>query len=171
MAELSKNDTLVKMEWVFAQLDALDTHHTLAIMDCCFAGAFRRMSLTRASMGLGLRPMSEQRFNRFQEKRAWQVLASAGPAEKAADLISERGETTTNSPFAEALIDALSGKARPDFKPPGKNLGDGVLTTHELFIYLHDEVERRTRNSTAFKPQNPDLFPMGKTRWRAIRLL
>jgi hypothetical protein len=163
IAELSKNETLIKMEWLFEQLEAFDCHHTLAIMDCCFAGAFRRISRTRATMGLGLRPMSKQRFNRYQEKRAWQVLASAGPAEKAADLISERGEAAaTNSPFAEALVAALSGKARPDFKPAGKNLGDGILTTHELFIYLHDEVEQRTRKAAAFKPQNPDLFPMGK---------
>ena len=163
IAELSKNETLIKMEWLFEQLEVFDCHHTLAIMDCCFAGAFRRISRTRATMGLGLRPMSQERFKRYQEKRAWQVLASAGPAEKAADLISERGEAaTTNSPFAEALVAALSGKARPDFKPAGKNLGDGILTTHELFIYLHDEVEQRTRKAAAFKPQNPDLFPMGK---------
>jgi hypothetical protein len=163
IAELSKNETLIKMEWLFEQLEAFDCHHTLAIMDCCFAGAFRRISRTRATMGLGLRPMSKKRFNRYQEKRAWQVLASAGPAEKAADLISERGEAAANnSPFAEALVAALSGKARPDFKPAGKNLGDGILTTHELFIYLHDEVERRTRKAEAFKPQNPDLFPMGR---------
>ncbi|WP_367392399.1 caspase domain-containing protein [Lewinella sp. LCG006] len=163
IAELSKNETLIKMEWLFEQLEAFECHHTLAIMDCCFAGAFRRISRTRATMGLGLRPMSKERFNRYQEKRAWQVLASAGPAEKAADLISERGEATSkNSPFAEALVAALSGQARPDFKPAGKNLGDGILTTHELFIYLHDEVEQRTRKAEAFKPQNPDLFPMGK---------
>lgn len=163
IAELSKNETLIKMEWLFDQLEVFDCHHTLAIMDCCFAGAFRRISRTRATMGLGLRPMSQERFKRYQEKRAWQVLASAGPAEKAADLISERGEAAaTNSPFAEALVAALSGKARPDFKPAGKNLGDGILTTHELFIYLHDEVEQRTRKAAAFKPQNPDLFPMGK---------
>lgn len=161
-AELSKNPTLIKMEWLFEQLEAFDCHHTLAVMDCCFAGAFRRISLTRAGMGMGLRAMSKERFRRYQEKRAWQVLASAGPAEKAADLISERGEEDEHSPFAKALINALSGKAEIDIKPKGRNLGDGVLTAHEIFIHLHHEVERQTRSSTAFKPQNPDLFPMSR---------
>jgi hypothetical protein len=162
LVKLSENKTLIPMEWLFEQLESFDCHHTLAIMDCCFAGAFRRISRTRGSIGLGLQAMTEERFQRYQEKRAWQVLASAGPAEKAVDLISERGETSFNSPFAQALVEVLSGQARPDFKPPGRNLGDGILTSHELFIYLHDEVERRTRDAAAFKPQNPDLFPMGK---------
>lgn len=172
IGRLSENDTLIPMEMVFDTLDALNCHHTLLVLDCCFAGTFRRVSKTRAGIGgLGLRPMTKTRFERYKKDCAWQVLASAGPAEKAADLISERSETDSgqegvnageHSPFAKALIDALSGSSEIDVKPRGKNLGDGVITAHELFIYLHEEVERLTRKDSGFKPQNPDLFPMSR---------
>lgn len=171
--ELSTNQSLVKMEWVFEQIASLDCHHTLVILDCCFAGAFRRINLQRGTKPIGLSPMSELRFRRYLEKKAFQVLTSAGPAEKAADFISDRGERIIqdsqegssgkpNSPFAVALIKALSGTSATDIKPPGKLLGDGVITANELFLYLHDEVERITRKSLSFKPQNPDLFPLGE---------
>ena len=164
---LAENDTVLPMAQVFEAINALNCHHTLMILDCCFAGAFRFLDKTRASINLNWQPLRKIRFERFLKKKALQVLVSAGPAEKAADLISDRGdhEIKTNglkhSPFAEALIDALSGKHDVEVKPPNKFYGDGVLTAFELFIYLHNEVEKRTRAHKFFKPQNPDIFSMG----------
>ena len=172
-AKLSENTTLIKMEQVFDALDAMNAHHTLLILDCCFAGTFRRVNQTRGQTGLAFRPMTETRFERYKTKRAWQVLASSGPAEKAADWIGERGDDSgdrqgqgklraMHSPFAMALFEALGGMGNIDVKPPGKGLGDGVITSSELFLYLHDRVERITRKDDGFKPQNPSLFPLGK---------
>ena len=106
--------------------------------------------------------MTETRFNRYKEKKAWQVLASSGALEKAADWVGFRLETggRKHSPFAQALIDALSGKSEIDVKPKGKHFGDGVLTAHELFLYLHHKVEQQTRLDDSFEPQNPAIFPM-----------
>lgn len=166
--KLSENTSLLAMEVIFHALEALNYHHTLLILDCCFAGAFRRIQTTRATFGLGHRPLTRSRFNRYTARRAWQVLASAGPAEKAADWISDRGSEvlsasgTAHSPFARALIDALSPNAGIDVKPRGKSLGDGIITSFELFLFLHEQVESLTRQDQQFKPQNPDLFPMGK---------
>lgn len=167
-AKLSENDTLIKMEQVFTALENLDAHHTLLILDCCFAGSFRRVNQSRGDSGLSNRPMTQTRFERYKTKKAWQVIASSGPAEKAADWIGERGDDSSDrkgklramhSPFAMALFEALEG--RGDVKPLGKGLGDGVITASELFLYLHDQVERITRKDKGFKPQNPSLFPLG----------
>ena len=169
--KLSENETLVPMEEVFDAIQAINAHHTLLILDCCFSGAFGRINRTRA-LKIGLRPMTHKRFERYKKKRAWQVLSSTGPTEKAADLLSERGEADAedngkgialegqHSPFAEALINVLAGNVHAEFKPAGKRLGDGVLTVNEMSIYLHHIVEKRTDEDENFKPQNPDLFPM-----------
>lgn len=171
---LSLNPTLVKMEDLIAALENLGCHHTLVILDCCFSGAFRRADQSRGGGGLILRPLTEARFNRYVEKKAWQVLASAGPTEEAADRVSIRGDLSSNaeeslraehSPFAIALFDALGGQrvGQGKFvKPLGQNLGDGVLTMGEIFNYVHDEVEAITRSELSFDPQNPSLFPFGQ---------
>lgn len=172
-AKLVDNTTLIKMEDVFDALNRVNAHHTLLILDCCFAGTFRRVNQTRGQLGITNRPMTETRFQRYKQKRAWQVLASAGPAETAADWISERGDSSADrvgkgkfrarhSPFAMALFEALGGLGNVDVKPKGKSLGDGVITSGELFLFLHDRVEKITRKDKDFKPQNPSLFPLGK---------
>lgn len=169
---LSRNPTLVKMEDLIAALNDLGCHHTLVILDCCFSGAFRRADQKRSG-GLVLRPLTEARFNRYIEKKAWQVLTSAGPTEAAADRVEIRGDHAKNrterlrddhSPFAIALFDAIGGirQRRGKFvKPLGENLGDGVLTMGEIFNYVHNEVESITRAEVLFDPQNPTLFPFG----------
>lgn len=163
---LKENSSLVKMDDVFDAIVEMDYHHTLLILDCCFAGAINRIQKTRASFGLGHRPMTRTRFNRYTQNRAFEVLVSAGPAEKAADWISERGSISidgkAHSPFAKSLIDALSPDSPVDVKPRGKSLGDGVITSNELFIHLHEQVENKTRKDKNFKPQHPGLFPMSK---------
>ena len=165
-SSLADNTSLIQMDKIFEALVALNYHHTLLILDCCFAGAFNRIQKTRATFGLGHRPMTRTRFNRYTNHKAFQVLVSAGPSEKAADWISDRGKNVVttdgkaHSPFAKALIDALSPNQKVRVKPKGKNLGDGVITSFELFLHLHDQVERLTRTNKQFKAQNPDLFPM-----------
>ena len=158
-----ENSSLLAMETVFETLKVLDCHHTLLILDCCFAGKFRHVGEnTRDAGWVTNMPLYEERFSRFKRERAWQVLVSAGPHQTAADWLGIRSELDAqrHSPFAEALIDALEGKA--ELKTPGRNLGDGVLTSQELFLYLCDKIERVTNDGQfGAEIQYPDLFPMG----------
>ncbi|PTM14029.1 MAG: hypothetical protein DA408_04640 [Bacteroidetes bacterium] len=158
-----ENSSLLAMETVFETLKILDCHHTLLILDCCFAGKFRHVvENTRDAGWVTNMPLYEERFSRFKRERAWQVLVSAGPHQTAADWIGIRSELDEqrHSPFAEALIEALEGKA--ELKTPGRNLGDGVLTSQELFLYLWDKIERVTNDGNfGAEIQYPDLFPMG----------
>ncbi|MEL7248529.1 MAG: caspase family protein, partial [Bacteroidota bacterium] len=171
-SRLAENETLLPMEHVFTTLQAFDSHHTLLILDCCFAGTFSRINTTRDT-GMGFRPLSKPRFEHYVNKRAWQVLVSAGPSELAADFVSDRGEITglpqqsatthsQHSPFAEALLQGINNEKSIDVKPRGRNLGDGVITAHELFLYLHRRVNEIILNGTNFNPQTPDYFTMGE---------
>jgi hypothetical protein len=160
-----EGSSLLPMEEVFNTLAELDCHHTLLILDCCFAGKFRQVGqITRSIGATSFMPMYEERFERFKKERAWQVLVSAGPHQTAADWMGDRSgpDAAEHSPFAQALIDALAGKA--EIKPFGKNLGDGILTSQELFLYLWNQVESITSKSSDFQIQYPDLFPMGNHR-------
>ncbi|MEL6655197.1 MAG: caspase family protein [Bacteroidota bacterium] len=168
---LAHNETLLPMEQVFTTLHAFASHHTLLVLDCCFAGTFSRINTTRATI-LGFRLTSRPRFEQYIKKRAWQVLVSAGPSDLASDFVSDRGEisgladqtvntSAVHSPFAHALLQALNKEQSIDVKPRGRNLGDGVITAHELFLYLHRRVDEIIKDDTNFNPQTPDYFTMG----------
>nr|MDJ0520416.1 WD40 repeat domain-containing protein [Trichodesmium sp. MO_231.B1] len=96
------------------------------------------------------------------EHPAWQVITSASYDETALDALSSlqkdtRSTNGNHSPFAAALIDALTGAA--DTTPPaqnGKPAGDGVITATELYSYLRDRVE--TATIEAEKRQTPGLW-------------
>jgi len=152
MTEL--NDALAK----------LPCRHLLLILDCCFAGAFR-WSSTRDLSGLPS-VIHRERYERYIQDPAWQVLTSAAYDQTALDVLSgntigERIETSDHSPFAAALFRALAGDA--DLIPRGKDglpAGDGVITATELYLYLREcvetaTVEQRTR-------QTPGLWPLKK---------
>ena len=162
----SNNTTLIPMGELYTSLQEANCQHTLAILDCCFAGKFRYAGQNSRLIRLPfLSAVSEERFQRFKSAKAWQVLASAGPHQEAADWMGlrqdeEDEEGHIHSPFAKALFDALAGKA--EIKPHGQNYGDGVITAHELYLYLWNEVEEVTRRHQSFDPQYPSLFPMAE---------
>jgi hypothetical protein len=163
-----QNDSLLPMEEVFQTLKALDCHHTLLILDCCFAGKFRLVNQnTRDAGWVTDLPLYEERFQRYVNERAWQVLVSAGPHQTAADWLGDRSELDEgqHSPFAAGLIDALEGKVMVDLRQAGRRRGDGVLTSQELYLHLWDRVERLTNDGNFDRDiQYPDLFPMGDHR-------
>ncbi|MEL7223846.1 MAG: hypothetical protein AAGL17_03035, partial [Cyanobacteria bacterium J06576_12] len=92
------------------------------------------------------------------------MITSAAHDQTASDgfqLQAHRGKKGTHSPFATALIDALSGSA--DAYPaaePGKPAGDGVITATELYLYLRDHVELNTKDHAL--RQTPGIFLLGK---------
>ncbi|MEL6853735.1 MAG: caspase family protein [Cyanobacteria bacterium J06607_13] len=144
-------------------LTALPCRHFLAIFDCCFAGAFR-WSSTR-DIDFAPEVIHQERFDRFRQDPAWQVITSAAYDQKAMDVLSlrdDRGELQgKHSPFAAALLNALRGDA--DAFPPandGQPAGDGVITATELYLYLRDSVEILTEGQR--KRQTPELCPLRK---------
>ena len=145
-------------------LAALVCRHFLAIFDCCFAGAFR-WSSTRSIHPI-YPVVHKERFDRFRQEPAWQVITSASYNQKAMDVLSladNRGDQGQHSPFAAALLDAIAGAA--DTSPPaqaGKPAGDGVLTATELYMYLRDTVEPLTEDSA--QRQTPEICALKKHR-------
>lgn len=152
MTEL--NDALAK----------LPCRHLLLILDCCFAGAFR-WSSTRDLSDLPS-VIHRERYERYIQDPAWQVLTSAAYDQTALDVLSgitigERIETADHSPFAAALFRALAGDA--DLIPRGKEGqpgGDGVITASELYLYLRECVETATIEHKT--RQTPGLWPLRK---------
>jgi WD40 repeat protein len=155
--------TYLPMSEVNKALLQLPCRHFLGILDCCFAGAFRWSSLRKA-IPVELGTLHKERYDRFIQDPAWQVLTSASHDQSAWDtfnLKDDRGQIGSHSPFACALIEALEGKADA-FPPaaPGKPAGDGVITATELYVYLRDRVEIATE-ARAIR-QTPGIHPLNK---------
>jgi WD40 repeat protein len=159
-ARLGEVERYLSMSDLNTALAKLPCRHFLAILDCCFAGAFRWSSNRDVSTVPEV--IHKERYDRFIQDPAWQAITSAAHDEKAADLFMLRdrsGSTKSHSPFAAALMEALSGRA--DSNPPARDhkpAGDGVITATELYMYLRDEVARNTENS--MKRQTPGLWSL-----------
>ncbi len=156
-ATLGDSSTYLPMQELHDALNALPCRHMLAILDCCFAGAFRWASLKRE-----IQPkvtVYKERYDRFISDAAWQVITSAADDQKALDSLGVRGEVKegneVHSPFAKALFDALRGT---DKKADLND--DGIVTATELYSYLRDQVEVVTEKN--YKRQTPSLCPLGK---------
>lgn len=144
-------------------LTALPCRHFLAVFDCCFAGAFRWASTRKIALVADV--IHRERYDRFRQDPAWQVITSAAYDQTALDALSlrdERGAVVvddggeSHSPFAAALLLALQGNA--DSSPSaqeGKPAGDGVTTATELYLYLRDQVETLTEGRSV--RQTPEI--------------
>jgi len=157
LGEVSSYLPMLRLNQILSQLPC---RHFLAVLDCCFAGAFRWSSTRKLS---AVPPVIHQeRYDRFIQDPAWQVITSAGSDQYAWDIVSDdRGEVANHSPFAIALMEALSGAADQSPPPsPGKPAGDGLTTATELYVYLRNQVEVLTERSTA--RQTPGLWTLGK---------
>ena len=159
----SDSASMLPMTDLHAWLTALPCRHMLAILDCCFAGAFRWAS----TRDIGALPevLHKERYDRYLLSPAWQVLTSAAYDQKALDVLGGnvlgRRETQgSHSPFAQALIDALE-KGDADLIPKGQ--GDGVITATELYLYLREQVEVQAE-AQAGHEQTPGLWPLNKHR-------
>jgi WD40 repeat protein len=143
--------TFLPMQEMYRALEQLPCRHFLLILDCCFAGAFRWASTRDV---LVPEKMYKERFERFQTCAAWQVLTSASHDQKALDILRDnRGMVHCDgdhSPFAAALFEALTGKDADYTK-------DNVITATELYLYLRNFVETRSKEK-----QTPGLWPLPK---------
>ena len=154
--------TFLPMSDLHRWLSALSCRHLLVVLDCCFAGAFRWASTRRLAPLPNI--LHKERYDRFIQSPAWQVLTSAAYDQTALDLLSgdvKRGMVQAanelHSPFAQAFFQALAGAG--DLTPKGE--GDGVITATELYIYLRDAVEVQA-DKQANHPQTPGLWPLRK---------
>ncbi|WP_414580935.1 caspase family protein [Scytonema sp. PCC 10023] len=157
-ATLGNSNTYLPMQELHDALNALPCRHMLAILDCCFAGAFRWASLKRDIVPKVT--VYKERYDRFISDAAWQVITSAADDQKALDFLGQRGKVIDgneiHSPFAKALFDALRGGA-----DEGADLNkDGIITATELYSYLRDQVEILTEKH--YKRQTPGLCPLKK---------
>ncbi|MGH7999699.1 MAG: caspase family protein, partial [Brasilonema sp.] len=157
-AKLEDSSTYLPMQDLHDALNALPCRHMLAILDCCFAGAFRWASLKRDVVPR--LKVYKERYDRFICDRAWQVITSAADDQKALDFLGQRGKVQdgneVHSPFAKALFDALRGNTQES-----ADLNkDDIITATELYSYLRDRVEILTENY--YKRQTPSLCPLRK---------
>ncbi|CBN55837.1 MULTISPECIES: eIF2A-related protein [Kamptonema] len=161
-AQPGDSSTFVPMQQVHDAIASLPCRHLLAILDCCFAGAFR----WAATRDLLAHPevIHQERYDRFIKDPAWVAITSASHDQKALDSLSlkdDRGISGNHSPFAEALFDGLRGRA--DLFPPpkdGQPSGDGVITATELFLYVRDRVEPDSAEQR--HRQTPGMWPLAK---------
>jgi WD40 repeat protein len=151
-------DSFLAMPVLHDALCCLKCRHFLAILDCCFAGAFRWSSL-RDVMALPS-VIHQERYDRFIRDPAWQVISSAAYDERALDVLAgkaigvrDSGEEQ-HSPFAQLLLNGLNGAA--DVVPAGG--GDGVITATELYVYLDEALAQLIDGQG--RRQTPRLWPL-----------
>ncbi|MDB9511649.1 caspase family protein [Kamptonema animale CS-326] len=161
-AQPGDSSTFVPMQQVHDAIASLPCRHLLAILDCCFAGAFR-WAATRDLLAYP-EVIHQERYDRFIKDPAWVAITSASHDQKALDSLSlkdDRGISGNHSPFAEALFEGLRGRA--DLFPPpkdGQPSGDGVITATELFLYVRDRVEPDSAEQR--HRQTPGMWPLAK---------
>lgn len=146
--------SFLSMQKIHKTLVGLKCHHLLVILDCCFAGAFR---FTTRDIGVIHEELFKERYDRYTQYGAAQVIASAAHDQKAIDIVldnrgtSKDREFANHSPFAAALLRALKYEAADYTK-------DGITTATELFLYVSEEVLAQTQNLR--NPQVPRLWPL-----------
>ncbi len=154
-ADSQKQDSFLPMSKVYEALSKLECHHLLVILDCCFAGTFRWAG--RREMILILETVRREHYDRFIRYPAWQVMTSAAHDQEALDVAKlaedKRGAVADekqelHSPFALALLEGLR-ENKADL------IQDGVITAHELYLYLEQQVSKLSGER-----QRPGIYPM-----------
>ena len=153
-------NSLISMKDLRDAVNMLPCLHVLLILDCCFAGAFKWSSRFRDSGTMVPKRIYKERFDRYVEDPARQVITSAAYDQYAVDILpgvpigKRNDEDMPHSPFAEALFDGLNGAA--DIIPAEE--GDGLITASELYLYLRHRVETKTIDTDERLRQTPLIF-------------
>ncbi|MDJ0677413.1 MAG: caspase family protein [Calothrix sp. MO_167.B42] len=128
--------TYLEIQELHHALKKLPCKHVLAILDCCFVGAFRWGNIKREAVRKV--KIYQERYDRLIRNSAWQIITSVAENQTGLDSgkSSGRGKNgqENHSPFAQALFDALGRKA-DDFDQ------DGIFTATELYSYLRNQLE------------------------------
>lgn len=153
-AQPGDKDSFLSMREVQKALNQLECHHLLVILDCCFAGTFRWAG-SRKAVPI-LETIRREHYDHFIRYPVWQVITSAAHDQEALDFVKlendQRGAIQVgqdlHSPFAVALLEGLH-KRKADL------VQDGVMTVHELFVYLQNRV-----SELSGRRQAPGLYPL-----------
>ncbi|MEM0992175.1 MAG: caspase family protein [Bacteroidota bacterium] len=147
-------------------LDKLPCKHFFLVLDCCFAGAFQWANNKRSNVSLP-KKIYRQHFDRYVSDPAWQVLTSSSYDQEAFDSSAGLSVSKTdnrgqqqNSPFATLFMEALKGEA--DVVPNDQSGGDGLITAHEMYLYIRDKLELQTMSVSKKDRQTPGLFSLSK---------
>lgn len=160
-ADPANPDSFLPMREICEALSNLTCHHLLVILDCCFAGTFRWAGSRK--MIPVLETVRREHYYRFIRYPAWQVITSAAYDQEALDVAKlnqdKRGEVTgyddrPHSPFALALLEGLQHNKELQ-RQNADLIPDGVVTAHELFIYLEQRVSELSKER-----QTPGLYPL-----------
>ncbi len=139
-------------------LSRLTSRHLLLVLDCCFGGA-ASFEFFRGG-GVPERPIYYSEYKRFVEGPAWQLLTSASYNQQALDRDpSDPGKPS--SPFAGALIEALTTEGADAFRQGGR--ADHIVTATEL----HGFIDARLR-AMGVDIQTPGLMPLRPIRGQFI---
>lgn len=158
-AQKGEIDTYLEMTKLQEAVETLECRHFLGILDCCFAARLRWGSLR--DIGVAEETIYQETYTRFLKYAAWQMIASAGTHEEAADDHYSNGKRMGHSPFAAALLAGLKGDAdRYSLTKPEGREGDGIVTVTELYSYVQHFVISNNRSST--KPQTPLSWTLKK---------
>ena len=137
----NNKSTWLSMQELYEAFSALNCHHLLMILDCCFAGRISWIGQGRNATPS--RKLYQQSYDRFIKHKTEQIITSAAYDEEAQDLsrFGQRGEKNGNSPFAHLLLKVLRGKC-----DEGKDkfidaiVEDEIITVQELFAYLQNKL-------------------------------
>jgi hypothetical protein len=155
-ARRSDRDGFLPMQGLHDALERLPVRHALVILDCCFAGTFQWPSMRDVEP---IATIYRERYDRYLEHAAWQVLTSTRHDERALDTVTRdalggdrRGDLEPHSPFALALLEGLSSGA--DYTH------DNLITADELAMFVR---EHAALAGPELRPwQIPQLFPLRK---------
>ncbi|PSR18880.1 hypothetical protein C8255_04990 [filamentous cyanobacterium CCP3] len=159
-ADPTQPDSFLAMGELYQALAQLECHHLLVILDCCFAGTFQWAGSRKAVPVL--ETIQREHYYHFIRHPAWQVLTSSAHDQEALDVArlkennrqSVAGLNQPHSPFALALLEGL--KPGENAQPSKADLyPDGVITAHELFVYLQTRVKQLSGDEQA-----PGIYPM-----------
>ena len=118
------------MEEVQGILARIPAERVVLLLDTSYSGVAGGRSF--APSNARPRTLSDQFLDRLTKSRGRLVITASGPNEVALET-AELGHGL----FTYYLLEGLSGKADRN--------GDGVVTVSELYPYVEDQVERKSR--------------------------
>ena len=126
----SLRSTAFAMEEVQGILARIPAERVVLLLDTSYSGGAGGRSF--APSNARPRTLSDQFLERLTKSRGRLVITASGPNEVALET-AELGHGL----FTYYLLEGLSGKADRN--------GDGVVTVSELYPYVEDQVERKSR--------------------------